>query len=286
LARAAEGSSPVLPAIDWQRPWLAPLRGRGEVAAAAVAAGRTVADALNAVADESITLAAGPLNFVPQAALPRGEPYETFIARTGRVPTRDHTHDFFNGLIWLHHPALKRRLNELQAAAIARDGIRPVRGAQRDALTRFDEHGALLDAPEPLWQALRSRDWQRLFVVDRHLWRHARLRIVGHALLEQLALAPRKPLTAFVHLAGCADAVTAVDSDAWSASALLPLPVLGVPGWWPASEGDDFYADATVFRPAKTLPGAGAVAPAYLKQAPRPNMQFIPDIRPRRALPT
>ena len=30
-----------------------------------------------------------------------------------------------------------------------------------------------------------------------------------------------------------------------------PLPVLGVPGWWPANESPAFYADATVFRPGR-----------------------------------
>jgi Protein of unknown function (DUF3025) len=253
----------VLPAIDWQRPWLAPLRGRGEALAAAVATGWTVADAFNAADGEAVQLAAGPLSFVPQAELPRGEAFEAFVARTASVPTRDHLHDFFSGLVWLQYPALKRRLNELQAAAIARDGIRPVRGPLRDALTRFDEHGALLDAPAPLWQALRARDWQRLFVDERPLWRQARLQIVGHALLEQLALAPRKPLTAFVHAAGTAQAAAAANAEAWTAAALLPLPVLGVPGWWPANEDAGYYADTSVFRPAKTLPGAGAVAPVY-----------------------
>jgi len=29
------------------------------------------------------------------------------------------------------------------------------------------------------------------------------------------------------------------------------VPVLGVPGWWPANEVADFYRDASVFRPAK-----------------------------------
>jgi Protein of unknown function (DUF3025) len=253
----------VLPAIDWQRPWLAPLRSRGEAVAAAVASGLTVADALNAAVGEPILLGAGALSFVPQAALPRGEAFEAFVARTASVPTRDHLHDFFSGLIWLHHPALKRRLNELQAAAIARDGVRPVRGPLRDALTRFDEHGALLDAPASIWQALHSRDWQRLFVVERSLWKQARLRIVGHALLEQLAIAPRKPLTAFVHGAGHETGVVSSAAESWSARALLPLPVLGVPGWWPENENAGFYADVSVFRPAKTLPGAGAVAPVY-----------------------
>jgi hypothetical protein len=30
-----------------------------------------------------------------------------------------------------------------------------------------------------------------------------------------------------------------------------PLPVLGVPGWWPANESMAFYDDASVFRPGR-----------------------------------
>ena len=33
-----------------------------------------------------------------------------------------------------------------------------------------------------------------------------------------------------------------------------PLPVLGVPGWWPANESPAFYDDATVFRQAARPP--------------------------------
>ena len=130
----------------------------------------------------------------------------------------------------------------------------------RDAVTVFDENGALLQAPPALWRALRERAWRRLFVELRPLWREARLWIFGHALLEQL-LAPRKCLTAHVW---CGDAAleSGASADAWlaarcTAQALAgkpftPLPVLGVPGWWPASENFSFYDDSHVFRPRKT----------------------------------
>jgi len=39
----------------------------------------------------------------------------------------------------------------------------------------------------------------------------------------------------------------------------VPLPVLGVPGWWAGNEAPDFYADAQVFRPAR--PAAESPAP-------------------------
>jgi len=234
--------------VDLTGPWLAHLQPALGRVAAAWEGGATVAEALNAQrpgGGKSIHLAAGPLRFVPQAGLPEGEAYEAFIHRMARVPTRDNAHDFFNGLVWLAQPALKRRLNALQAAQIARDGIGARRGPMRDALTVFDENGALLDAPPPLWQALRQRDWQALFVTHRALWAQARLTVVGHALLEQLATAPRKGLTA--HVLDATDPL-ALDGAAWATKPFCPLPVLGVPGWWTANTARGFYDDAAVFR--------------------------------------
>lgn len=211
------------------------------------------------------------MHFVPAAHLPAGVAYESFIFDTGTVPTRDNLHDFFNGLVWLQYPQAKRRLNQLQAQAIAASGVGAVRGPLRDALTLLDENGALLDAPEPLWQALLwqallARDWRRLFVDLRPLWPQARLVVFGHALLEKLVY-PRKQATAHVYCAPVA-IKNRVDMGAWLAGVLqpehlagkpfTPLPVLGVPGWWPGNENFCFYDDALVFRPAPAA-RAGAV---------------------------
>ena len=45
-----------------------------------------------------------------------------------------------------------------------------------------------------------------------------------------------------------------VDASAWSTKPFTPLPVLGVPGWWPANEAPGFYDDAQVFRPLRAAP--------------------------------
>jgi hypothetical protein len=197
--------------------------------------------------------------FVPQSALPHGEAYEAFIHRTGQVPTRNNLHDLFNALVWLRFPQTKRRLNQLQAAQIARDGVQATRGPVRDALTVFDENAAFLQAPDALWKALATKDWQCLFGSQRSLWQEARLVLFGHALLEKLA-APRKGITAHVYRVSPASGALA-DLDAFvahdiSAEKLVTkpfahLPVLGVPGWWPANEDARFYDDVTVFRKAR-----------------------------------
>ncbi|MDR6536057.1 hypothetical protein J2739_001827 [Variovorax soli] len=245
--------------FDPIRPWLAPYAPRAAAMAASLARGAGVAAVLSGQGAD-IALPTGPLRFAPPDAAPPGEAYEAFIFRTAQVPTRDNLHDFFNGLAWLHFPHAKRRLNALQAAEIARAGIGATRGPLRDALTLFDENGAVLDAPQALWAALLARDWQRLFVRARALWREARLLVFGHALLEKL-VAPRKSLTAHVLWAPGALRSIAIE-DAAIAAALepahlagkpfAPLPVLGVPGWWPANEAPDFYDDATVFRPPRS----------------------------------
>lgn len=238
--------------IDWQAPWLHDLHASGASAHQRVLGGASVAQALSAQPGT-------PIRFVPQADLPAGTAYESFIFDTGRVPTRDNLHDFFNGLIWQHYPQTKRRLNQLHRQAIAAQGVGSVRGALRDALTLLDESGALLQAPEPLWQALLARDWQRLFVGLRPLWAQARLQVFGHAVLEKLVY-PRKAVTAHVYRALPA-MESGVNVDTWLAAVLspehlatkpfTPLPLLGVPGWWPENENLCFYDDTQVFRPLR-----------------------------------
>ena len=260
------GPSPAAPAppagaaIDWSVPWFAPWAPLGPV----VQRDWQTVDlptALNAPSAPSALSACGaPVRFVPQAHLPDGTAYEAHIAATGTVPTRDNLHDFFNGLVWHRFPRSKQRLNRLQAAEIARAGVGAVRGPLRDALTLFDENTALLQAPPALWAALRARDWPALFTgVGRSAWASARLVLFGHALLEKL-VSPYKSVTAHVFVWPVPDAL-GQDLAAWDAALaealtpetlarkpFTPLPVLGVPGWWPANAEPAFYDDPGVFR--------------------------------------
>jgi len=256
---------------EWSGPWFAPVATDGRSVQRHMKAGHALPEALSA-------LPACPVRFVPQNALPAGAAYEQFIFDSGQVPTRENLHDLFNGLCWLRFPLTKHRLNRLQAVEITAAGVREVRGPVRDALTLFDENAALLQAPEPLWNALTERDWNRLFVNLRPLWAQARLVLFGHALLEKL-VTPYKSITAHVFREpvplALGDDLTAW--DAWLAEALsapvlaakpfTPLPVLGVPGWWPANEDAAFYADASVFR-APRQPVEGQTRPDSAAGAP------------------
>ena len=283
---------PALPLVNWAQPWLAPVRGAGlaleagmaqaaadvpSAASAGVNAAPSVADALNAspLVCPAPCPVPCPVQFVPQHSLPPGEAYEAFIRRTGQVPTRNNLHDLFNGLVWQRFPRAKARLNVLQAAEIGRQGVGAVRGLVRDAITVFDENGALLLAPPVLWQALLARDWHALFVTHRAMWTNATLVLFGHALMEQLVV-PRKNITAHVLVEqfssdfedfaavgqnlGAPDGLAELDAalatrltpERLASKPFTPLPVLGVPGWWPANADPGFYADTSVFRPKRT----------------------------------
>ena len=259
-------------AIDWRTPWLEPMAAVGRQVAARVAAGMPCHEALNFQMDAAGAEGSGgaggavrparpPVRFVSQSELPAGEPYEKYIFESGKCPTREGLHDFFNGLCWIHFPATKKRLNQLQAQQIQMDGIGQQRGAVRDALTVFDENAAFLQAPDALWNALVAKDWYTLFVTLRPMWDEAHLVIFGHAFLEKLVL-PRKPMTAHVYRAYAATN-SIVNLDAWVAADLSSdklarkpfahLPVLGVPGWWPANGDPRFYDDSSVFRAPKAI---------------------------------
>ncbi|MFZ6687916.1 DUF3025 domain-containing protein [Undibacterium sp. SXout11W] len=213
-----------------------------------------------------------PVQFIPQEELPEGTAYEAHISATGKVPTRENLHDFFNALVWLSFPEIKRQLNALQAAQIAALGIGKSRGPARDAATIFDENAALLvvensEAGDELIEALRLHQWESAFVQQRAKFdRCAKIWSFGHALMEKL-VNPYKAITAHScvlrvepeHFTLSRDN-SLMQIDQLVSQQLLthrlttadytPLPVLGIPGWW-EEQNPVFYADQSVFRPPR-----------------------------------
>jgi hypothetical protein len=207
------------------------------------------------------------LAFIAQDELPEGAAYEAHIAATGCVPTRHNLHDFFNGSMWFAFPRIKAALNARQSAAIDVLGVGPTRGGVRDTLTLFDENALLFACADPaLSAALRGFDWRTLLVTARDAWgSRCEVRCFGHALLEKL-IAPFKACTGHAWIvdvpadyfewdratrdAWLDDAVSAalIGTEALTSRMFAPLPVLGIPGWWPANESPEFYDDASVFR--------------------------------------
>ena len=247
--------------IDWSAPWLASIAGQGRT----VAAGGDWRKTLNQAAEAAhVSNASGQRITFCEAEAATDEPYETRIARTGCVPTRANLHDLFNALIFLQFARAKAQLNRLQSMAIARDGVRAVRGPVRDAATLIDENAVLLVTDRSnIVDSLSRRDWAGLFQSRRSAWAGGvTVLAFGHALLEKLQR-PYKGITAHaLHIALAAgssldeiDRCMAAGLDGrLTPRDLMPLPVLGIPGWWAQNENPDFYSDPVVFRPAKMRP--------------------------------
>jgi hypothetical protein len=253
-----------LSAIDWSQPGFAAIADVARGVAAAEGPDALIAAFNRQAKARSITTAAGtPIFFAPPDDAAAGRAYESHIALSGRVPTRSNRHDLFNALIWLVFPRTKARLNALQASAIERTGVGTVRGPLRDAATVFDENGVVLvTRDERVVDDLRARRWHEAFVARRALWGDVGVRVFGHALMDKL-VAPYKAVTAHALVVVLAPTATLEEIDLALAERLdgrltsadfVALPVLGIPGWCDANREASFYADASVFRPARDLP--------------------------------
>lgn len=220
-----------------------------------------------------------PIRFVEQACLPEGEAYESFIAKTGKIPTRDNHHDLLNGLIWLNFPQAKAVFNELHAKDILRHGIHNARTALRNALTVFDENGGIVVSSDKLLlEQLQAFKWQAALVTHRTNWlaQHRTIAFFpfGHALLEKL-LNPRKNITSHTLLILVEEGWFAQSIDSQknqldtaiaklfrelampdladnavklSSKSFQPLPVMGIPGYSADNVIPAFYQDEAVFR--------------------------------------
>jgi len=233
-------------------------------------------DQLNSLLPEGLSSEDGhKICFVPSHLLD-DEPYERRIYNSGQVSTRlNNWHDLFNALVWMRFPAIKTAMNACHYHAWS-EQVGGRRGRMRDALTLFDECGVIVFSRNlELLTALAERRWNDAFLHD-HFHAELGLTICGHAMLEKY-LSPYKSMTAkalLIHvdsdfmalsrpeiLRRLDDEIAArlIDGDMLTKPAwLAPLPLAGVPGWWPCAEQSDteFYADLQVFRqpPVNLIP--------------------------------
>ena len=241
------------PPFDHLRPWRACL-GNGNWPSL---------EKLNALADSQALVNARqlPLRFEAQLQRCGQRDYEDSILATGVVPTRtENWHDLLNALSWLSLPRTKQALNAVQCRALVPGS--PQRSPLSDAATLFDESGLVLAGPDAsLAEDLRTRRWRQAFVERRGDWQEVTAIVVGHAVLEKL-LTPWPGITAkcvFITLPADPELETVDQGLArlWQEDGigrptdLFPMPVLGVPGWWPANQDAAFYDDETVFRPRR-----------------------------------
>jgi len=221
------------------------------------------------------------IRFVPSTELD-DEAYEFRIYTTGQVSTRaNNWHDLFNAFVWMRFPRIKMAMNALhyQAWSQQSDGSR---GRLRDALTLFDECGVIVASDHTeLLTALSERRWPTAFQHLRSHWgTQLQVAITGHAMLEKY-LSPYKSMTAkalLIHtehkytdrnaLLEFLDRKTAEhllhETILTKPACLAPLPLAGIPGWWPdATQDEQFYDDVNVFRPP-----AGNLVPAPIYSLP------------------
>ena len=218
--KAADGDHPIFEPL---RPWLARLAGDWPAP-----------EALSALAAEcNVVNARGvPLRFAAPVTLAPAN-YESRIHDTGVVATRPHNlHDLLNALAWLAFPRTKAAINALHAEHLRREGVR--RGRARDALTLFDEGGALVAVSDASLEALVvEHRWKELFWTRR----------------ARVLAGPTQPLLRFLDDAGAQWLAAHPDL---TPPLMPPLPAFGYPGWLEGTGREAFYADERYFRPLRT----------------------------------
>ena len=200
--------------------------------------------------------------------------YEVRIYREGELQLRTRNwHDLFNLLAWVTFPQAKAALNARHYHALLDQQARGAanRGSTQDALTLFDESGVIVvSSAADLLQEVREFKWKPLFWHNRdRVTKNMRWFMFGHALYEK-ALQPFVGMTGqgalfevdrgFIaltrarqlHLIDGYLAQRIADAAFFRGTReLAPLPLLGVPGWWPANQQPSFYDDTAYFRPGR-----------------------------------
>jgi len=202
--------------------------------------------------------------------------YERAIVEEDRLHIRPaDLHDTLNALVWRAFPQAKRAISRLHVQLGVDPCAANARPRRRDVLTLFDEAGLLLVSNSAAGMAAchAVHDWRALFVDARAQWGRAIQPIVfGHGALEQMAssiarqsrgIIPRGLTLKAIWLDAEA-ALPHAEIDRRLAAAIaegrhlaaderpLPLPVIGIPGWFAESASDALYADQTIFRPPRS----------------------------------
>ena len=132
----------------------------------------------------------------------------------------------------------------------------------RDAATLIDENAVLVvtDRADVI-ESLRVHDWASLFQEQRAAWTtEVERRCFRPCLTAEIGASVQshhRACAACRASVGLADHTKSIvgwprrSMSSCRPRSLMPLPVLGIPGWWKQNENPDFYSDRAVFRPAK-----------------------------------
>ena len=191
--------------------------------------------------------------------------YERRVVEQNELIVRtDNLHDVMNALVWLTFPKTKRAISEAHVAlGVTADGR--TRPRRRDVLTLFDEAGAVVLSQRVDLKALHeAHRWRELFVEYRQDFvNEARVVLFGHGALEQLGNKPHRWLTVKALWLPLVPRSTLPDVDRWLSAGIaksellaanenrLPLPILGIPGWFDENEMVSCYDETEVFRPLR-----------------------------------
>ena len=220
-----------------------------------------------------------PIRFVANEETNAATHYETRIAESGEIATRENWHDFFNAMSWLAFPESKAAISEMHARllSIRGEGEFRERSIARDVLTLFDEGGIIVASPdESLLELIRHFDWRALFVERRaDVGARMRFSLFGHSMLEK-ALDPYVGVTAKAILFLVddtflgnthAEQMRHIDQRVatWlmdeanlsSTKKFSPLPWLGIPGWWAENLSPPFYDNQHYFRSGRLRERSG-----------------------------
>ncbi len=270
-AKAAQGGS----APTWDRefahrsPMFAPLQTLADKLPAIGWPNTEVLEHVAAETGRRIVNARGErLRFVPATQPAGAADFESATFFGGEVRVRPiEWHDLLNALVWMAFPAAKAALNARHVEALGVEQGGP-RSSVRDALTHFDEDGVIVLSADPsLSSLLREFAWTQLFWQRRtEVKSRMRFLMFGHALYEK-ALRPFIGMTGKALMFDVAPEILAQPVEVQRAHAdrvtalhlldpgsmqrprvLQPLPVLGVPGWYPENERERFYDDTGYFR--------------------------------------
>lgn len=183
------------------------------------------------------------------------------------VVRHDSLHDVLNALVWRTFPKTKRAISEAHVAlGVTIDG--KTRPRRRDVLTLFDESGIIiLSENHNLRTMNQQHQWRELFITHRSDFiRQARPILFGHGAMEQLGnQLPQvnRGLTVKALWLPLPVNTTLAEVDAYLAERVvngerlnehersIPMPVLGLPGWFIENESADCYDDESVFRPLR-----------------------------------
>lgn len=217
------------------------------------------------------------LSFVPQGRKANAfeAKYEPRIYLKGEVQMRrENWHDLLNALVWLTFPRSKAALNERHYHALLEQQAAGSqnRGPVQDAMTLFDEGGVIVAAREhELLRLIEGFAWKDLFWRNRaRATADMRFYLFGHALYEK-ALDPftgitgrgilfevdaellASPLSVQLARLDAMLAARLLDPDRLrSTRELVPVPILGVPGWSPDNVRESYYDTPDYFRSGRT----------------------------------